>query len=113
MIMIEAPSLVNLPRPSNANGQIPAHTSELANPNKTTNQMERSVWWPKKTTFPCVKIMSNVNIIPNTVHNRKAFTWLIYFGMVIMPSVYPHMVANNVYEGKDFASINEIFMELA
>jgi hypothetical protein len=42
MIITEAPNFVNLPNPSKAKGQIPAHTIELANPNNTTNQIEIS-----------------------------------------------------------------------
>jgi hypothetical protein len=43
MIITEAPSLVNFPNPSRANGHMPAQTNEFANPNNTTNQMEMSV----------------------------------------------------------------------
>ena len=48
----EAPILVNLPKPSNASGQIPAQTNELAKPSITTNHNEISVVCPKKVTWP-------------------------------------------------------------
>ena len=47
MIIIEAPSLVNLPKPSKANGHIPAHIRELGNPGNKTNHMDMSVVCPK------------------------------------------------------------------
>jgi hypothetical protein len=85
MIRREAPILVNLPNPSNASGQMPAHTRELARPSKTTNQIEISVVCRKKITCPREKIISKVNRIPNRVQALKALTWLIYFGIVIIP----------------------------
>ena len=42
IIIIDAPSFVNLPNPSSANGHIPAQTIEFAKPNNTTNQIEIS-----------------------------------------------------------------------
>ncbi len=87
MIITEAPSFVNLPNPSNANGHIPAHIIELANPNNTTNQIEISAGYPKKLTCPFAKMMNNVNIVPNNVQSLKAFTCLINFGIQIMPSM--------------------------
>lgn len=86
MIMIEAPSFVNLPNPSKASGHIPAHIIELANPNNTTNQIEISAECPKKVTCPVAKMMRSVNITPNNVHSLNAFTCLINFGIQIMPS---------------------------
>lgn len=53
MIRIDAPSFVNLPKLSKANGHIEAHISELANPSNTTNHIEISVVCPKKLTVPC------------------------------------------------------------
>lgn len=87
MIMMEAPSLVNLPNPSKASGHMPAHTSEFARPNKTTNQIEISVVCPKKLTEPLVKIISNVNITPNTVHILNIFTWLMNLGISEIPMI--------------------------
>ena len=74
MIMIDAPSFVNLPKPSKANGQIPAHIREFAKPNKTRNQIEISVEWPKKLTAPLAKMMSKEKINPEMVHSRNAFS---------------------------------------
>jgi hypothetical protein len=48
MINSDAPNFVNLPNPSNANGQIEAQTNELANPRSTTNQMEIEAVCPRK-----------------------------------------------------------------
>ena len=36
---MDAPILVNFPKPSSAKGQMPAQISELAKPNNTTKQM--------------------------------------------------------------------------
>ena len=74
MIRMEAPSFVNFPSPSKANGHIPAQISELGNPSNTTNHMDISVVCPSKVTRPCVKIIISVNIMPNNVHTRNAFT---------------------------------------
>ena len=86
MIINDAPIFVNFPKPSNANGHMPAHTIELANPNSTTNQIEISAVWPKKLTCPFAKMMSNVNSTPNNVHSLNAFTCLMNLGIQMMPS---------------------------
>ena len=96
IIITEAPSFVHLPNPSKASGQIPAQTNELANPNNTTNQIEISAEWPKKLTCPLAKMMSNVSIVPNSVHSLNALTCFMNLGIQIMPMTYPHIVAKSV-----------------
>ena len=73
MIIIELPSLVNLPNPLRASGQIPAHINEFASPNKTTNHIEIFAVWPKKLTCPFAKIINNVKSVPSKVHILSAF----------------------------------------
>jgi len=87
IIIIDAPSFVKRPKPSKANGHIPAQTKEFASPNNTTNHIDISVVWLNSLTSPLAKIISKVNIVPNKVHNLSAFTWFIRRGIQIIPSV--------------------------
>ena len=50
IIITEAPSFVNRPNPSSASGHMPAHTIELAKPNKTKNHIEISAVCPNNVT---------------------------------------------------------------
>ena len=113
IIKIDPPNFVNLPKPSKANGQMPAQINELDNPNNTTNQIEISVVCPKKCTCPFENIISNVKQVPNNVQVRNAFTCLIKRGMQMMPMIYPQTVAANVYEGNTLASMSCMFIEPA
>ena len=59
------------------------------------------------------KTISSVNMVPSKVQILNAFTWLMNFGMHMMPSMYPQIVAVSVYDGKTFASSKLMFIELA
>ena len=110
---MDAPILVNFPKTSRAKGHIPAQISELAKPNKTTKQMLMSTFNPASSTFPEVINMPKENNKPRMVHVRSALTWLMYFGMHIIPMMYPKIVAASVNEGKILASMSWIFMDPA
>ena len=110
---MDAPILVNFPKPSSAKGQMPAQISELAKPNNTTKQMLMSTFNPASSTLPEVINIPIANSNPRIVHVRSAFTWLTYFGMHMIPMMYPQMVAASVNEGKILASMSWIFMDPA
>ena len=103
---MDAPILVNLPKPSSANGHIPAQISELAKPNNTTKQMLMSTFNPTNSTLPDVINIPKENSNPRMVHVLSALTWLMYFGMHIIPMMYPQIVAASVNEGKILASMS-------
>lgn len=113
IINMDAPIFVNLPKPSNANGHIPAQTSELAKPNNTTNHIDRSAVWPKKVTWPLEKTISNVNVAPIIVHIRNEVPCVINLGITKMPITQPQIAKKSVYAGKTLASNKDIFIELA
>ena len=103
---MDAPIFVNLPKPSRAKGHIPAQISELAKPNKTTKQMLMSTFNPTNSTLPDVINIPKENSKPRMVHVLSALTWLMYFGMHIIPMMYPQIVAASVNEGKILASMS-------
>ena len=74
IMRMDAPNLVNFPKPSMAKGHIPAQIKEFANPNNTTNQILQSACKPANLTGPDANKMPIVNIRPNKVHIRSAVT---------------------------------------
>ena len=103
---MDAPILVNLPKPSRAKGQMPAQISELAKPNNTTKQILMSTFKPASSMLPDVINIPKENSKPRMVHVLSAFTWRMYFGMHIIPMMYPQIVAASVNEGKILASMS-------
>ena len=110
---MEAPILVNFPKPSSAKGQMPAQISELAKPNNTTKQMLMSTFNPASSTLPDVINIPKENTKPRMVQVLSAFTWLTYFGMHMIPMMYPQIVAASVNEGKILASMSWMFIDPA
>lgn len=72
----EAPTLVNLPKPPMANGQMEGYIKELHSPSSTTNSTD---------IYPSVKSARRVKIIPAAAEYFKAVFWLKYLGIQIMP----------------------------
>ena len=110
---MDAPILVNFPKPSSAKGQMPAQISELAKPNNTTKQMLMSTFNPASSTLPDVINIPKENTKPRMVQVLSAITWLTYFGMHMIPMMYPQIVAASVNEGKILASMSWIFIDPA
>jgi len=87
MIKNDDPTLVNLPKPAIAKGQIAGHTSAFAKPN---NEMH------KTDVNPSVKIAPRPKASPTIAEILKAFSCDKYFGMQKIPITYPTNMAIKV-----------------
>lgn len=76
----DEPAFVNLPKSAMANGQRAGHIKEQPRAIRPMNQIE----------IPAgVKTTSNDPNIPKMEHITNALAWLRYFGIKIIPQIYP------------------------
>src|SRR5690606_9038500 len=111
MMSKEAPTLVNRPNPSIANGHMPAQASELGIPSRTTNHMDRSVRCPSSMISPRTNTMSSADNAHMSATNLHIFFRLSHLLMTAIPKKYPAMAMSNVYEVISFASISDAPMD--
>ena len=80
-----------------ANGHKAGHIKEFASPSNAINSTE---------IYPCEKTAANEKIIPSTAQYLNAFSCEKYFGMQIIPRIYPTSIAISVQVVKNFAVDN-------